>query len=129
MISSLIREIEESISSSSLILSSSIKSYYSSSKKEVYIKGVLIFMNFSTLEFSMYVLGKGKKLVFDKYRYQYMCPEKRLIFRYDNTPHYRDIHTFPFHKHFGDGKVVESSLPVFREILEEISALIAQSSV
>ncbi len=87
MISSLINEIEESISTSSIVTSSSI----------------------------------------DKYRFQYMDYKKRVVFRYDNAPHYSNISTFPLHKHSQDGKVVESTVPKFHEILEEITAFIAQS--
>lgn len=128
MILGFIKEIEESISLSSIVLSSNIQKYFSSSKGEAYIKGILIFMNLSSLEFSIYVLERGKKLVFDKYRYQYMDPEKRLIFRYDNASHHKDVSTFPFHKHIRDGKVMESTVPEFREMMEEINVFIAQST-
>jgi hypothetical protein len=127
MISSLINEIEESISTSFIVTSSSIDKYFSSSNKEVFIKGNLIFIDLSFLEFSIYVLEKGKEIVFDKYRFQYMDYKKRVVFRYDNAPHYSNISTFPLHKHSQDGKVVESIVPKFHEILEEITAFIAQS--
>lgn len=128
MILDFIKGIEESISLSTIVLSSNIQKYFSSSKKEAYIKGSLIFMNLSSLEFAIYVLERGKRLVFDKYRYQCMDSEKRLIFRYDNTAHHKDISTFPLHKHLRDGKVIESSIPEFQEILEEIITFIAQST-
>ncbi|MEW6214001.1 MAG: DUF6516 family protein [Nitrospirota bacterium] len=34
---------------------------------------------------------KGKRLVVDKYRYQYMDSMNKLIFRYDNAPHHKEI--------------------------------------
>lgn len=126
MILDFIKEIEESISFSTIVLSSNIQKYFSSSKKEAYIKGSLIFINLSSLEFAVYVLERGKRLVFDKYRYQYMDSEKRLIFRYDNAAHHKDIPTFPFHKHLRDSKVIESNIPEFHEILEEVITFIAQ---
>lgn len=128
MISTLIKEIEESISISTIVTASSIDKYFSSSKKEAFTKGSLIFIDLSFLEFSIYVLQKGKKVIFDKYRFQYMDYKKRIVFRYDNAPHYRDISTFPLHKHAQDGKVVESTVPQFNEILDEITAFIAQST-
>ncbi len=128
MISTLVKEIEEAISSSSIVISSSTQKYFSSTYKELYIRGNLIFIDLSFLEFAIYVQEKGKKLVFDKYRFQYMDCKKRVIFRYDNAPHYKDISTFPLHKHAQDGKIVESTIPQFHEILEEITAFIAQSS-
>ena len=57
-----------------------------------------------------------------------MDSRKRPIFRYDNAPHYKNISTFPNHKHLQDGKVIESTFPHFPEILEEIITFIAQST-
>ncbi len=54
--------------------------------------------------------------------------KKNAVFRYDNAPHYRNILTFPLHKHAQDGTVVESTVPQFYEILDEITAFIAQSN-
>jgi hypothetical protein len=128
MISSFLKELEVSVSSSSIVVSSTIQTYFSATKKEVYIKGSLTFIDLSVLEFAIYALGKNKKIMFDKYRFQYMDSRKRLIFRYDNVPHYKNVSTFPYHKHRHDGKVIESAIPQFRDILEEITAVIAQSS-
>jgi hypothetical protein len=64
MISSLINEIEESISTSSIVTFSSIDKYFSSSNRVVFIKGDLIFIILSFLEFSIYVLEKGKEIEF-----------------------------------------------------------------
>jgi len=128
MISTLIKEVEETISPSSIVVSSNIQKFFSSTKKEAYIRGTLTFIDLSSLEFAIYVVEKGKKLVFDKYRFQYIDSRKRLIFRYDNAPHYKDISTFPNHKHLKDGRVIESTFPRFPEILEEITTFIAQST-
>jgi len=128
MISATLGEIEESISSSSIVISSNIQKYFSSTKKEAYIRGNLIFTDLSSLEFSIYILEREKKTMFDKYRFQYMDYRKSLIFRYDNAPHHKNISTSPCHKHLRDGKVIESTIPKIREILEEITALITQST-
>jgi len=128
MISAFISEIEESISTSSIIVSSNIQKYFSSTNKEAYIRGNLTFVDLSSLEFAIYALEKAKRFIFDKYRFQYLDYRKRPVFRYDNAPHFKDVSTFPFHKHLQGGKVIESTIPQFREILEEISAFIAQST-
>jgi hypothetical protein len=128
MISSFIKKVEESISSSAIVVYCDIQKYFSSTKKEVYIKGDLTFVDLSSLIFAVYVLEKGKKIVFDKYRFQYMDSKKKLVFRYDNAPHYKNISTYPVHKHLKDGMVVESSIPEFSELLEEIAAFISQAA-
>lgn len=126
MIFTFIEDIEEAISLSSIVLSSNVQKYFGSSNKEAYIKGKLTFIDLSSLEFSIYAIEKGKKLIYDKYRYQYMDPDNKPVFRYDNAPHHKEIRSFPMHKHLGD-KVVESNLPDIKELLGEISALITQS--
>jgi len=128
MISAFIKEIEESISTSSIVLSSTIQKYFSSTKKEAYLKGNLTFIDMSIFEFAVYILERGKNVIFDKYRFQYMDSRKKLNFRYDNAHHYKDVPTFPNHKHLRDGKVIGTNPPKLSEILEEITAIITQSS-
>lgn len=55
-----------------------------------------------------------------------MDPANSLVFRYDNAPHHRELPSFPMHKHLRD-KVLEASMPTFKDILEEISTVIIQS--
>ncbi len=126
MIYTFIENIEEAISLSSIVLSSNVQKYFGSSNKEAYIKGKLTFIDLSSLEFSIYAIEKGKKLICDKYRYQYMDSDNKPVFRYDNAPHHKEIPSFPMHKHLGD-KVVEWNMPDIKELLGEISALITQS--
>ena len=38
-------------------------------------------------------------LVWVDYRYHYQDAQNQLIFRYDNTPHFPDLSSFPHHKH------------------------------
>lgn len=127
MILAFIKEIEEIISSSSIVISSNIQKYFSSTKKEAYIKGKLTFVDLSSLEFAIFVLEKGKKILFDKYRFQYVDDRSNLVFRYDNAPHYKHISSFPFHKHLRDDKIVASTVPKFNDIIEEITAVIVQA--
>jgi len=127
VISTFIEYIEEAISLSSIVVSSNIQKYFgSSNNKEAYIKGKLTFIDLSSIDFSIYVLEKGKKLICDKYRYQYMDPANRPVFRYDNAHHHKEILSFPMHKHLGD-KVVASDMPEMGELLGEISALITKA--
>ena len=126
MISRFIEEMEDAISSSPIIVSSSIQKYFGPSGRQAYSYGKLTFVDLSTLEFSVFVVAEKRKLRIDKYRFQYMDSAKKLIFRYDNAPHHKEVPTFPLHKHLPD-KVIESSLPDFKRLMEEISAAIIQS--
>jgi hypothetical protein len=61
------------------------------------------------------------------YVYQYMDPYRKLVFRYDNTGHHRELNlsTYPHHKHEGaEDKVVPSSEPDLASVLAEIEKLV-----
>jgi hypothetical protein len=49
------------------------------------------------------------------YRYHFQDSQNNLVFRYDNTPHFPDLESFPHHKHLSN-TVISS---------EELSAIMA----
>jgi len=57
------------------------------------------------------------------YSFHYQRADGTLGFRYDNTPHYPKLPTFPSHKHIGDS-VVAAGAPDLADVLREIDALI-----
>ena len=59
------------------------------------------------------------------YAYHYMSSDGTLIFRYDNSEHYRGLPYFPHHKHEGpDERVFGCPQPSARAVGEEIEAYI-----
>lgn len=64
-----------------------------------------------------------QKLQRFKFRYHYQSADGRLLFRYDNSPHYPHLVTFPSHKHVGN-EVVAAEPPEFADVLREIDAII-----
>lgn len=61
------------------------------------------------------------------YVYQYLDSSKKLIFRYDDTGHHKDLDlpTVPHHKHEGaEDEVIASSAPDLTAVLTEIEAMI-----
>jgi hypothetical protein len=57
------------------------------------------------------------------YVFHYQRVDGALIFRYDNSPHYPQLATFPDHKHVGD-TVITAEPPDLAEVLREIDAII-----
>lgn len=55
------------------------------------------------------------------HKYHYQDREGKLVFRYDNSPHYPELSTFPDHKHLGSA-VTESEPPDLTNVLAEIDA-------
>lgn len=52
------------------------------------------------------------------YRYHLQGADDELVFRYDNTPHFPDLPSFPHHKHLRDA-VVASHKPELLNVLRE----------
>ncbi|MEA1884874.1 MAG: DUF6516 family protein [Thermotogota bacterium] len=58
------------------------------------------------------------------YRYHFQNSQNILVFRYDNTPHFPEINSFPHHKHLKDN-VVAVDKPSILKVIEE-ARLLAQ---
>jgi len=55
------------------------------------------------------------------YRYHLQRANNELLFRYDNTPHFPNLPSFPHHKHLRDA-VVAASKPDLLDVLKEAKA-------
>lgn len=87
------------------------------------IEGRLTFFDGSLLDFDEVLLLRNNQLVKLRYAYHYQDESGRPIFRYDNAPHYPNIHTYPHHKHTGS-TVEPSQIPDLSDLLREIEQLI-----
>ena len=65
----------------------------------------------------------GREVGREKYVFHYQRADGTLIFRYDRSPHYPDLPTFPAHKHTPDG-VIPSAAPDLADVLREIDGLL-----
>ena len=75
------------------------------------IEGTLIFRDSSILEFMELVNEKDVE-----YRFHYMDKNKNLIYRWDTSPHHKNVNSFPYHLHTKKG--VEDSKKInFIDIL------------
>lgn len=70
------------------------------------------------LEMSEAILADDEQLDFLDYRYHCQDENNDLVFRYDSTPHFPDISTFPHHKHFPHA-VVPSDKPDIEQAIQE----------
>ena len=70
------------------------------------------------LELNESVIVESKKLQHLSYRYHFQDKNNNLIFRYDNTPHFRNFETFPHHKHL-HADVIASKKPQIIQVITE----------
>jgi len=64
-----------------------------------------------------------------KYSYHYENSSRDLIFRYDMAPHFKDIETYPHHKHLANDSVTASEEPFSGNILFEIEKIILKTPI
>ena len=89
-----------------------------------FIRGSLWFFNKSVLHFREYA-DVQNDIVLYMYAYQYQNAENIMIFRYDNTPHFPSLHTFPHHKHDGsESNVISAIQPNLTSVLYEIQQIL-----
>jgi hypothetical protein len=60
-----------------------------------------------------------EKITAIDYRYHFQDEQNNLIFRYDNTPHFPDLSSFPHHKHLGD-RVVACEQPDISQVIQDV---------
>jgi len=73
------------------------------------------FIDNSILFIKDYIFLKGNR----KYSYHWQDNKGNLLIRWDNSPHYFHLKTFPDHKHI-QGKVVESEETHLKAVMEVI---------
>jgi len=89
-----------------------------------FLRGSLYFTDGSVLHFREYVNVQND---IERYMYVYQYHDRNgiLLFRYDNSPHFPQLYSFPHHKHDGsDSNVISATPPYLRAVLDEIRLLV-----
>ena len=81
---------------------------------------VIEFKDKSFLHIKDYLFLDGKR----KYSYHWQDANGNIISRLDNSPHHREISTFPHHKHLPNN-VVDSKERTIKDVLKIIKAAIS----
>jgi hypothetical protein len=115
------KEVELRIKNAEIIADKSIDLREFSSKEGM-LRGRLLFVDGSILEFMEYLQEEDRL----KYRFHLMDKEGNIVFRYDNAPHHKDVSTFPHHKHLSDN-VAESDDKGIMDVLDEIEILMSNA--
>jgi hypothetical protein len=59
------------------------------------------------------------QITYIDYRYHFQDEQNSLIYRYDSTPHFPNLPTFPHHKHLFDN-VIAWEKPHIADVLQEV---------
>lgn len=123
MIADYFKSIEHLLSNSKLIADKTID-FKEFSSEEGMVTGRLLFLGGYTLNFMEYILIGQQR---PKYRFNLSDSKGKLIYRYDNAPHHKEIPTFPHHKHLGT-QVKPSKEVGLEEVISEIEIMILTES-
>lgn len=93
-----------------------------------FIRGSIYFLDGSLLHLREFVnVQHGVERYM--YVYHYQRSNGIVVFRYDNTPHFPALPTFPHHKHAGsEARVVPAGPSDLPAVLAEIQGLLAASA-
>ena len=74
------------------------------------------------LEINESIIGEKSEIIHLGYRYHFQDAKNNMVFRYDNTPHFPELDSYPHHKHLSDG-VIPFDQPSMVEVIEESKLL------
>ncbi len=75
------------------------------------------------LEINEAIIITDNYLEFLDYRYHFQDEKNNLVFRYDSTPHFPNLSTFPHHKHLPND-VISCQKPEITQVLKEATELL-----
>lgn len=75
------------------------------------------------LEMHEAIIYQNSEIVHLDYRYHFQDSNNQLVFRYDSTPHFPNLNTFPHHKHFYD-QVFASEQPLIKDVIQETQIIV-----
>ena len=94
------------------------------SEEDGYIRVKCSLSNGDIFEFAEYIVLHKNKISLQTYNYHWQGKDGKLIKRWDNVPHHRELDTFPHHLHLANGKTVSSTKVTLKKILSEIEKAI-----
>ena len=88
--------------------------------EEGYIRIKCSLANGDLLEFAEYVEVRKAEVYTGTYSFHWQTSGKRLIKRWDNVRHHKELGAFPYHLHLPDKQAVDSKPMDLKKVLAEI---------
>ena len=82
------------------------------SEEEGYLRAKCTLTNGDSLEVSEYVEIIDEESLVENYTFHWQNVNRKLVKRWDNVKHHKEIDTFPYHVHDGDEKNIKTSEPM-----------------
>jgi hypothetical protein len=72
------------------------------------------------MELNEAIICEENQIMHVGYRYHFQDRKNSLVFRYDDTPHFPELGTYPHHKHTAEGTVAVRQPTIFA-VIEEVA--------
>lgn len=94
------------------------------SDEDGYIRVKCSLVNGDTLEFAEYVQVRKSKISIETYSFHWQTADGKLIRRWDNVQHHKNVDTYPHHLHIPDGRAISSEPMNLKKVLTTIEKII-----
>jgi len=81
--------------------------------------------NSDIFEFSEYIQLRTNRINIETYSFHWQSSDAKVIKRWDNVEHHKEIDTFPCHLHLSNGQVTTSLPMSLKKVLAEIEKTLA----
>jgi len=94
-------------------------------EEDGYIRIKCSLLNGDILEFAEYIQIRKNKIYIETYNFHWQAADGKLIKRWDNVEHHKDVDTYPCHLHLPEGRVISSTPMSLKKVLTEIEKTLA----
>ncbi len=94
-----------------------------------YIRVKCNLSNGDVLEFAEYSQVRRNRIYIRTYSFHWQTSDGRLVKRWDNVEHHKEIDTFPCHAHLANGEVIASGPMNSGKVLKELEKMMLSSGI
>lgn len=93
-------------------------------EEDAYIRIKCNLSNGDILEFAEYIRVIKKMIRLETYSFHWQSADGKLVKRWDNVKHHKDVGTYPYHLHLPDDTVNDSEPMNLKKVLGEIGKVL-----
>lgn len=93
-------------------------------EEDGYIRIKCNLSNGDILEFAEYIQLRKNMIHLETYSFHWQSADGKLVKRWDNVKHHKDVGTYPYHLHLPNDAVIDSEPMNLKKVLAEIEKVL-----
>lgn len=93
-------------------------------EEDGYIRIKCNLSNRDILEFAEYIRIIKNMIHLETYSFHWQDADGKLVKRWDNVKHHKEVNTYPFHLHLPNDKIIDSEPMNLKKVLAEIGKIL-----